>query len=374
MEENRKALAKKYEKIKLTVGITESVVSAVLLILFVSLGYSKQLADYASGFTSSSYISLLIYVFIIGAVSTALSFPVDYIFSFRLEHKFGLSNQTFGKWIAEDLKSLALGITLGAPILLLFYFLLLNYALWWLWFGCIVIVYSVILAQIAPVVIFPLFYKFKPIENEMLKERILKLCEKAAFKVKGVFVFDMSKNTKKANAAFTGIGKTKRIILGDTLITGFSEDEIETVFAHELGHYKKGHIKKNIFISVFSTFAGLFLISKIYQILFPVFGFQHPWDIGALPLLALVAGLLGFITKPLGSYISRRFEFEADRFALDMTGSIQAFKSMMEKLAFQNLSDEEPNKYVEFWFHSHPSVKHRIEAGESYFENVNQQT
>ena len=374
MDEYRKAQAKKYEKIKLTAGITESVVSAVLLILFVSLGYSKQLADYASEFTPSPYVSLLIYVFMIGAVSSALSFPVDYIFSFRLEHKFGLSNQTFGKWIAEDLKSLAVGIALGAPILLLFYFMLLNFALWWLWFGCIVIVYSVVLAQIAPIVIFPLFYKFKPIENEILKERILKLCEKAAFKVKGVFVFDMSKNTKKANAAFTGIGKTKRIILGDTLITGFSEDEIETVFAHELGHYKKGHIKKNIFISVFSTFAGLFLISKIYQMLLPVFGFTHPWEIGALPLLALAAGLLGFITKPIGSYISRRFEFEADRFALDMTGSIPAFKSMMEKLAFQNLSDEEPNKFVEFWFHSHPSVKRRIEAGEKYFENVKSET
>lgn len=370
MDEYRKAQAKKYEKIKLTAGITESVISAVLLILFVSLGYSKQLADYSSGFTSNPYVSLLIYVLIIGAVTYAISFPIDYIFSFRLEHKFGLSNQTFGKWIAEDLKSLAVGITLGTPILLLFYFMLLNYTLWWLWSGCIVIVYSVILAQIAPTVIFPLFYKFKPIENEMLKERILKLCEKAAFKVKGVFVFDMSKNTKKANAAFTGIGKTKRIILGDTLIAGFSEDEIETVFAHELGHYKKGHIKKNIFISVFSTFAGLFLISEIYQMILPMFGFQHPRDIGALPLLALAAGLLGFITKPFGSYISRRFEFEADRFALDMTGNISAFKSMMEKLAFQNLSDEEPNKFIEFWFHSHPSIKHRIEAGEKYFFNV----
>lgn len=371
MDENRKAQAKKYEKIKLTVGIAESIVSAVLLILFVSLGFSKLLAEYASGFSSSSYAALLIYIFIIGAVSYILSFPVDYIFSFRIEHKFGLSNQTFGKWITEDLKSLAVGIVLGAPILLLFYFMLLNYEFWWLWFGCIVMVYSVILAQIAPVVIFPLFYKFKPVENELLKERILKLCAKAAFKVKGVFVFDMSKNTKKANAAFTGFGKTKRIILGDTLITGFSEDEIETVFAHELGHYKKGHIKKNIFISIFSTFAGLFLISRIYLMLLPVFGFQYAWEIGALPLLALIAGILGFITKPIGAYISRRFEFEADRFALDMTENITAFKSMMEKLAFQNLADEEPNQFVEFWFHSHPSVKRRIEAGVKYFEEQN---
>jgi STE24 endopeptidase len=127
----------------------------------------------------------------------------------------------------------------------------------------------------------------------------------------------------------------------------------------------------NILISIFSTFAGLFLISKIYQMLLPVFGFQYPWDIGALPLLALTAGILGFITKPVGAYISRRFEFEADRFAIDMTGNITAFKSMMEKLAFQNLADEEPNAFVEYWFHSHPSVKRRIEAGEEFFNNLN---
>src|SRR5207244_4492708 len=132
----------------------------------------------------------------------------------------------------------------------LFYYLIRNYELWWLYLAIIVWIYSVLLAQIAPVLIFPLFYKFKPIENESLKERIMKLCEKVGFKVKGVYTFDMSKNTKKANAAFTGLGKSKRIILGDTLISGFSEDEIETVFAHELGHYKKGHIKKNILYSI----------------------------------------------------------------------------------------------------------------------------
>jgi STE24 endopeptidase len=360
---------KKYERIKLTVGITEGIISVILLILFLSLGYSKQLDAFTFKYTSNPYIALLLYVFIIGIASVILTFPTDYFFGFRLEHKFGLSNQSFWKWITESLKGAAVGIVLGVPILLLFYFFLLNYELWWLWFGVIIIIYSVILAQIAPVVIFPLFYKFKPIENESLKQRILSLCSKVGFKVKGVYVFDMSKNTKKANAAFTGMGKTKRIILGDTLISGFSEDEIETVFAHELGHFKKGHIKKNIFISFFSTFAGLFIISIIYKALLPEFGFQHVWDIGALPVLAIVSSVLGFITKPFGSYISRRFEFEADRFALNITQNFPAFKSMMEKLAFQNLSNEEPNKFVEFWFYSHPSVKRRIEAVEQYANN-----
>jgi STE24 endopeptidase len=262
------------------------------------------------------------------------------------------------------------GIVLGVPILILFYYILKNYNLWWLWFGCVIIVYSVLLAQLAPVLIFPLFYKFKPIENESLKQRILNLCDRLGFKVKGVFTFDMSKNTKKANAAFTGLGKTKRIILADTLISGFTEDEIETVFAHEVGHYKKGHIKKNIFISVFSTFAGLFILSKLYSLILPKFGFTEVWDIGALPILALIALLFGFILKPAGAYISRKFEYEADRFAVDTTRNLPVFNSVMEKLAFQNLSNDEPNKLVEFWSYSHPSVKRRIEAAEKYYDKL----
>lgn len=371
LDTERQLKAKKYEKIKLAAGITESVVSAVLVFLFVLLGFSKKLEQYSFSFTSNPYIALLIYVFIIGIISSLLSFPVDYVISFRLEHKFGLSNQKFIKWIEDGLKSLAVGIVLGTPVLLLFYYFLLNYALWWLWFGCIVITYSILLAQIAPVVIFPLFYKFHPINNEALKEKILGLCKEVGFKVKGVYVFNMSKTTKKANAAFTGIGHTKRIILGDTLVTGFTEEEILTVFAHELGHYKKGHINKNIMLSFVSTFVMLFLLSAAYTELLPAFGFGHVWDIAALPLLALLTGIFGFITKPIGSYISRRFEFEADRFAIKLIGNIDVFISLMEKLAFQNLSNPEPNRFVEFWFHSHPSVRRRIQMGEKYYSSLN---
>jgi STE24 endopeptidase len=368
---DRQKKAKRYEKIKLTAGITESIVSAVLLFLFVALGFSERLESYAFSFTLNPYVALMIFVFIIGAVSYVISFPVDYVFSFRLEHKFGLSNQKFIKWVEENLKSLAVGIVLGVPVLLLFYYFLLNYTLWWVWFGCLILVYSVILAQIAPVVIFPLFYKFHPINNESLKEKILDLCKKVGFRVKGVYVFNMSKTTKKANAAFTGIGRTKRIILGDTLVTGFSEDEILTVFAHELGHYKKRHIKKNILFSIGSTFVTLFILSIVYSALLPAFGFANRWDIAALPLLALMAGVFGFLTKPIGSYISRRFEFEADRFAIKLIGNFDVFKSMMEKLAFQNLADEEPNRFVEFWFRSHPSIKRRIDTGKKYFNSLN---
>lgn len=367
MDENRKEQAKRYEKIKLVVNITESVFSFVLLILFLWFGYSKRLELFAYGYTSNPYLALVIYGLIIGLVSSVVSFPIDYAFGYKLEHKFGLSNLTFGKWLIEKAKAAIVGSIIAAPIAFLFYWLISNYELWWLYLACIVWVYSILLAQIAPVLIFPLFYKFTPIDNEELKSKLMALCDKAGFKVSGIYKFDMSKTTKKANAAFTGLGKTKRIILGDTLLETFTEREIETVFAHELGHYKRGHIVKNILISLFGTFIGLFIMSQIYIKLLPVFGFSHPWEIGALPLLAIIAAVYSFLTSPITAGISRKFEFEADRYAIDTTRDPLALESTMKKLAEQNLANDEPNRLVEFWTYSHPSIKRRIEAAGNYF-------
>lgn len=364
MTEDRKITAKRYERIKLRVSISESIITFLLIIIFVYSGIFKMLEAYLSAFTENQYFLLILFTLVIGIFSQVLSFPFDYFFGFRLEHKFNLSNQSFSKWIIEGLKSLAVGVVLGVPVLLLFFWILRTFEFWWFWFGCVILIYSVALAQIAPVLIFPIFYKFKPLENESLKNKITDLCEKVGFKIKGVFSFDMSKTTKKANAAFTGMGKTKRIILADTLISGFSEEEIETVFAHELGHFKKGHIKKTISFSVISTFVGLFIISIIYKKIVVLSGFISISEISVLPLFAVIAGVIGFLSSPVSTYISRKFEFEADKFAVTTTGNFDAFKSAMEKLAFQNLTDDEPNKFVEFWFHSHPSIKKRIEAAE----------
>ena len=370
MDENRKKLAKRYERIKLTVNISEGLFSFILIVLFVLLGYSKKLENYSYSFTSNPYLALLIFTLILVLVNSIISFPVDYFLGFSLERKFGLSNQAFSGWLGEKIKGAAVGMVIAAPLGFLFYYLLKNYTLWWLYLACAILFYSILLARLAPVLIFPIFYKFKPLENENLTEKILKLCSKVGFKVKGVFTFNMSKNTKKANAAFTGMGSTRRIILGDTLVSEFSDDEIETVFAHELGHYKKGHIKKNILFSVAGTLIGLYVISLAYTALYPKFGFNHQWDIGAIPLLAIIAGIWGVLSSPFGSMLSRKFEYEADRFAIDTTGNLPAFKSTMEKLASQNLANPEPNELVEFWFHSHPSISKRISEAEKYYNNL----
>ena len=355
--------AKKYNNIKLAVGITKGIVSFILLLLFVALGYSAELENSIRMYVSNSYLVLLIYVLVLGLISSVLFFPVSYYVEFHLEHKYNLSNQTFGKWIWENLKEALVGSAIGLPILLAFYFVLNFYGpLWWLPFGIIMFVVSVLLARIVPIFILPLFYKVTPIEDSTLKDRIVELSTAAGLKVENVFKFDMSKNTKKANAAFTGLGKTKRIILGDTLLENFSHDEIETVIAHELGHYKKKHIVKNIIIGTATSFLTLFIIAWLYKNSLSWFDFKSITQIAALPLLALWSMLIGLIQTPLGNILSRKFEYEADEYAVTETRTPKVFINTLEKLNEQNLGDKEPHPFVEWFFYSHPSVKRRVEA------------
>jgi STE24 endopeptidase len=172
----------------------------------------------------------------------------------------------------------------------------------------------------------------------------------------------MSKNTKKANAAFTGIGKSKRILLGDTLLDNYSEDEIETVIAHELGHYKKKHIIKNIIIGTASSFLTLFIIAALYDKSVHWFGFELRTDIPALPLLTLWGMLISLLINPLTNTLSRKYEYEADEYAISSTGKPQAFKNTLIKLTEQNLGHKDPHPFIEWFFYSHPSIKNRLSA------------
>lgn len=355
--------AKKYNNIKLAIGISEGIASFILILLFLWLGYSREFEIFLSQFTSNNYLLFILFVLTIGLAGSVLSFPVSYFSGFYLEHKYNLSNQTFGKWIFESLKAMLVSLVIGVPILLTFYYILNTfYSLWWLPFAIIMFFISVVLSQIFPVLILPLFYKVTPIENESLKDKITALAKRAGIKVEKIYKFDMSKNTKKANAAFTGLGKTKRIILGDTLLNSYSEDEIETVIAHELGHFKKKHIIKNIIIGTATSFFTLYLIALLYKSSLSWFGFESITQVSAIPLLALWSMLIGLITTPLGNILSRKFEFEADEYAVIETKKPLEFISTLEKLNEQNLGDKEPHPFVEWFFYSHPSIKKRINA------------
>ena len=354
---------KKYNNIKLAISISKGVLSFLILLLFVALGFSLRFQELIAQNISGSYLQLVVFVLLLGFAGSVIFFPVSYYSEFYLEHKNNLSNQTFFQWIWEDLKGLLVSLVIGIPILLIFYFSLNKFGnMWWLPFAVILFLVSVVLARLVPVIILPLFYKIIPLEDEELKERIKSLAVRAGIKVENVYKFDMSKNTKKANAAFTGMGKSKRILLGDTLLENYTADEIETVIAHELGHYKKKHIIKNLLIGTASSFLMLFLIAYLYRVSLGWFDFKSITQIAALPLLSLWAMLVGIVLTPVTNIISRKFEYEADEYAVIETGKKKAFKETLEKLTDQNMGDKRPHPFVEWFFYSHPSIANRVSA------------
>jgi STE24 endopeptidase len=372
---------KKYNNTKLIISIAKAVISFILILLFVALGYSTELVKYLSEYFTNQYVVLLVFTAVTGIAASILFAPVNFYTEFYLEHKYKLSNQTFFKWILENLKELLVSLVIGVPILLFFFYSLNQFgSLWWLPFAIGMFLISVVLGKVAPVLILPLFYKVTPLEDEELKERIKILAKNAGLKIENIFKFDMSKNTKKANAAFTGLGKSKRVLLGDTLLDNYSKDEIETVIAHELGHYKKKHIVKNIIIGTASSFLTLFLIAYLYENSLAWFGFNSIIQIEALPLLTLWGMLIGVIQSPLSSFLSRKFEYEADEYAVTASGKPDAFVSTLNKLTEQNLADKDPHPFVEWFFYSHPSIKNRITAlkkfvgqsGLTFSENTNE--
>ena len=365
--DERDRRAKKYSRTHQILSLTGSIIFFAVLIILIFTGLSKEIENIAFNYTSNNYLALLIFLGIIGVGQGLINFPLDFYSGYILEHKYDLSNQTIAGYFKEKLKGFVLGIVIGIPLMLAFYYILSNSGeMWWLVLGIVMFVFSILLGRIAPTVIMPLFYKFVPVENEDIKNRLLELCKKTGVKVQGIFTFDMSKNTKKANAAFTGMGKSRRIILGDTLMNNFSVSEIETVFAHEVGHYTKRHIFKMMTVSTLVTFLGLFITAKLYEASLGYFGFTAVNEIAALPLLFLYLSLYGLVTTPISNIQSRMYEWEADTFALETTKDRGSFISAMEKLAEQNLADKTPNKVIEFLFHSHPSLEKRIQFARDF--------
>jgi STE24 endopeptidase len=357
---------KHYSKIKLRLSLIDLVLDLLLVTVLAFSGISIFIAGLAS-VTGNIYVNFLLFILIIGLCFSIIGLPFDFYGSYIIEHRFGLSNQTVLKWIWERLKSTLISLLIGIPIAIVFYFLILRMGdKWWIFFSCFIFIISVFLARIAPVVIFPLFYKFTKIEDDELMGRLEKILSEVNIKINGIFSFNMSKDTKKANAGFTGLGKSKRIILSDTLIEKFTPEEISVVFAHEAGHYKHRHIIKNIVFSTVVIFVSFYVCSLLHSLTIKAMGFEHIYDLAALPALVFYLTLAGLIMMPVTNYISRRYEFQADEFAIKITSNADAFISTMEKLAEINLANKSPHPVVEFFLYSHPSINRRIEFAKTF--------
>ena len=363
---------RRYNRIRRWLGIAEFVLGLGLLVVLLLTGWTNWIRDlaYRGGFQDYA-LAVFFYVVLLILFSKALSLPLDY-YGFRLEHQYQLSNQKTRGWIWDGVKGLLLSALLAGLLTELLYFIIRQYPQhWWVlaWVGFLAVV--VLLAQLAPVLLFPIFYKFEPLENEDLRRRLVVLSERAGTRVRGVYRWKLSEKSKKANAALTGLGSTRRIILADTLLDNYSPEEIEAVLAHELGHHVHRHILKSIFVQAAITFVGFWAADFTLHYAVDQHMFEQLSDFANLPLLALVSVVLSFLLMPAMNAYSRFNERQADRYAFESTASVEPFISSMNKLAEQNLAERTPSKWVEWFFHSHPSISRRLAAAEEWGRNQN---
>lgn len=350
-----------YLKTKITSSLVSLFLTLACLTLLAFTGLRTPFM-HLSSISQNIYVRFLIFVFAIEIVFSVIKFPHDYYSDFLTEHRFKLSNETFPKWLFRRLKGALVGSVLGVILLLAFYFLLIQFPrMWWLLFAVFFFIFQIFAAQLFPSIILPMFYKLKPLSNDGLRDRLNALVERFGYKMSGVFSFDLSRETRKANAALTGLGRSRKIIISDTLLGNFSDDEIEVVLAHELGHLVRHHMMKGIIVSAILSLIGFYIMAQIYSAYAAMLNVPA-YELAAIPFLALTMTILGIIAMPLGNFYSRRIEREADLFALDKTGMRKEFAESMRKLGKLNLTPENPPAWIEKIFFSHPSIGARIKA------------
>jgi STE24 endopeptidase len=334
----------------------------VLVLLFTSLATGlRDLLDFPGLARVALYFATLLIAFGI------LSAPLSFYGGFVVPRRFGLLRQSLRGWLADGVKRGALGLVLGAGVMVCLFWLMGRFPdLWWLFGAAFLILLGVAMTNLAPVVIIPLFYKLEPLGDAGLRERLERLAERAKTKVRGVSTMNLSSKATTGNAALVGLGNTRRIILGDTVVDQYSAEEIEVIVAHELGHHVHRDIAKLIAMQSLTIVVGFFLGHLVLRAGVPYFGFEGISDVAALPLLAGVFGLLVVGLAPLTNAYSRRIEGAADGYALTLTGNAEGFITMMTGLTNQNLSEAEPSRWVEWLFYDHPPFYKRVARARDY--------
>ncbi|MDD5128448.1 MAG: M48 family metallopeptidase [Candidatus Omnitrophica bacterium] len=358
--------AKSYSQQKYFLSIIDTFYGIALILLFLGTGLCLFLEDFIRSLGLSGYLATSVFLLIILFIYYFLSLPFNFYAGYTLEHKFNLSKQKISSWWLDQFKSGVLAYIILLVLILCFYWILVKFDQWWLVVSVFWIVFSVLLAKLTPVLIIPLFFKYKKLEDEVLRQRIFDLAQKMQVKLLDVFEIDFSKKTLKANAAFTGMGKTKRVILADTLKDKYTHEEVEAILAHEFAHFQRKHILKLIIINSLLTLGLFYLIFKTNSYFLGAFKLNSLGQLASLPLVFLYFMLFGVFLQPLEAYVSRRFEREADALALKTTRNKEAFVSLMDKLASQNLADRNPHPLIKFFFFDHPPIDERIKAAKSY--------
>ena len=357
--------AQNYAKIRYQLMVADLAVSWTALGFLQFSGLSHRLAGWARQTAGSEPLALALYLAVLGVALYAIDLPLHFYRSHSLEHRFGLSRLTFGGWLMREAKRTALG---GAMSLLLFegLYLLLRQApqTWWLWATAGWILLSIVLTRILPTVIIPIFYKSTRLDNRDLEERLLRMCKRVGILTVGIFRLSLGAETRKANAAVVGLGKTRRVLVSDTLLENFPPDEIEGVLAHELAHHRFRHLSKGIALAAVGSLALFWLTNQALFFWVEPLGLANLADFAGLPMLLLWLSVVNFVCQPIQNGISRAFEWEADRFATSMSISPGVFASALRRLGDLNLADPNPPRWIEWIFYDHPSIGRRVRAAD----------
>jgi STE24 endopeptidase len=360
--------ATRYHRLQRRASILSTAITALFLFVLLISGGSAAIRS-AVATMAGTHIIVVVggYVVVLAGLLEAIQLPLAFYQGVTLERRYGLSTQSTARWWADHAKagavSLVIALVAAAIVMSL---LRWNPDRWWVYAAIAFTALLILLAQLTPVVLLPLFYRITPVTRDALRDRLIALANKAGARVLGVFEWRLSDRTRKANALLAGIGRTRRILLSDTLLAEHSDDEIEVILAHELAHHVHRDIWSALVLETVLIGLGCYVADVVLGAFSQSFGLEGKGDVAGLPLLVLSAGVVSLALMPVANALSRAHERRADRYALEMTRNVPAFINAMRRLAAQNLAEEEPSRLVQFLFYSHPPIAARISAARQY--------
>jgi STE24 endopeptidase len=363
----------RYHRLRRRAALVSMAAGAAALAVLCVTPASRGLAAWASGLTAplvwplGRLGAIALFTGILALGWEALSFPFVFYRSFLLDRKYGLSSEPLATWLGDHVKALALGLALTlASAAAVYTTLWLSPAWWWALATALFVGLAVIISRVAPVWLMPIFYRFRPLDREALRERLLTISTRAGVPVLGAFEWGLGEKTSRANAALVGVGRTRRILVSDTLLKDYSDDEIEVILGHELAHHVHHDIWTALALEAGIVAAALLGAHLAVTLASAALDLHGPADLAALPVMILAGGAVSLLLSPLSNAWSRHNERRADRFALRLTARPAAFVSAMKRLGQQNLAEERPSRLVFWFFHTHPTMDERIAAARAF--------
>jgi STE24 endopeptidase len=367
-DQSKRLTAKRYEKIKLVMEVfSGTIIPVTVCFSLMFSGFSEALARLLLSTTESYWVSLAVYLLFFIIILQVIETPFQFYSGFVVDHKFRLSTQNLKGWLADEMKGIGIELAFGIGAGMVLYYLIRATDFWWLVAAALFAVISMIMSIILPYVIMPIFYKMTPLSDPVMKNDLLDMSRKVgARNIEHVLVADESRRSVRANAMFSGIGRSKAIVLFDTLINNFPRREVTTVVAHELGHYVDKDIWKETLISGLMIIPSFFLADRLLRFGVNSGVIQGISDPSGIPIVFAVLIAVSFLLQPIYNAYSRLLESEADGFALRAANDPDAQASAERRLADMSLSVDTPSRFIELFFYTHPSSSRRVKLAEEW--------